>query len=68
MNQPTPSDPLEPRRIDLCLVADSVLNCASKGVPCQQFPSHAVNEAVIFLKRLGVWKDVSVMKLKGGTD
>lgn len=65
------ADPLVPRPIDLCLVADAVIREAKQGKLSHEFTPHATDEAIKFLMRLGLGPDLRDMankaaKLKGG--
>lgn len=66
-------DPLLPRPVDLCLVADAVLREAKTGRLPQEFTPYAVHDAMQFLLRLGLGPELNQMvqrakELKGGTE
>lgn len=66
-------DPLAPRPVTLCSVADAVLVAAREGRLPREFPDHAVEEGMRFLLRLGMGPELNEMvvrarSLKGGTE
>jgi len=64
-------DPLAPKPVDLCLVADAVLREAKTGRLPQEFTPHATACAMAFLLRMGLGPELNQMvqkakDLKGG--